>query len=134
MRKLLTLASLALFIFSVRVFAQHFWRGELMPPPRVEKQWGHAKFDSLKFKIGDTAVRASMAFDLINSKSYVGKSRLTVIKELGPSDGYYFSGLIPAYLINNPPKKGDDVWQIVFLLNKNGVVSKVVVHKNCCDK
>jgi hypothetical protein len=124
---------IAILLFS-RAFAQHFWRGELMQLPKIEKTWGESKFDEKKFKDGDISVRAKMAYDLIKSKTYVGKSRLDVVKNLGPSDGYYFSGMIPAYIINDPPKKGDDVWQIVFLIDKNGIVTDVAVHKNCCDK
>jgi hypothetical protein len=53
---------------------------------------------------------------------------------LGDFNGYYFSDVYPTYLINEPQKKGDDVWQLVFLLDKNRLISSVIVHKNCCYK
>jgi hypothetical protein len=101
---------------------------------RVEKKWGQSNFSAEKFKAGDKQVRASMAFSLIKQKKYIGKSILDIRAELGDFDGYYFSDVYPTYLINEPQKKGEDVWQLVFLLDKNKLVSSVIVHKNCCYK
>ena len=133
MKKYIIFLVLTCAVFSHSAFAVHFWRGKIMGVEQVKSNWGNVKFNKEKFKAGDVNMRSSMAYDLISSKVYVGKSRLEVAKDLGPGDGYYFSGMIPAYIINDPPK-GSDVWQIVFLLDKNGIVDEVAVHKNCCDK
>ena len=134
MKKLIVLFLFASSIFSGVALAQHFWRGALMPSDQIKQRWGTTKFDKTLFKNGSVAARAKMSYDLIQSKIYVGKSRIEVINDLGPSDGYYFSGMIPAYLLNNPTTVGADLWQLAFLLNSEGSVTEVVVHKNCCDK
>ena len=133
MKKLLIAFSFFTFIANV-VLANHFWRGELMTTSEVKSRWGATEFDSNKFKVGKPETRAKMAFGLIQSKKYIGKTRAQVIGDLGPADGYYFSELIPAYIIQNEKKKGDEVWQIIFLLDKERHVTEVAVHKNCCDK
>lgn len=115
-------------------FAQHFWRGELMPLKKVEEKWGQAEFFAEKFKLASPVEKAKMAYSLIKNKKYIGKSVLEIRQELGDPDGYYFSDIYPAYIITDSPNKGDDVWQIVFLLDKNKKISEVVVHKNCCAK
>ena len=73
-----------------------------------------------------------MAYSLIKSEKYLGKSVSEIRQELGDPDGYYFSDTYPAYIITDAVNKGVDVWQIVFLIDKNRKISEVVVHKNCC--
>ena len=131
--KHLLYAIFILVFFSIG-YAQHFWRGEEMSLTRIEKKWGESDFSAEKFKNGDKQARANMAYSLIKQKKYIGKSILDIRAELGDFDGYYFSDAYPTYLINEPIKKGDDVWQLVFLLDKNKLVSSVIVHKNCCYK
>lgn len=128
------LYTLIVLIFISVGYAQHFWRGEEMSLSRIEKKWGQGNFSAEKFKIGDKQARANMAYSLIKHKKYIGKNILEIREDLGDFDGYYFSDVYPAYLINEPVTKGDDVWQIVFLLDKNKLVSSVIVHKNCCYK
>ena len=104
-----------------------------MPLQKVKQTWGGADFSAEKFKTALPSEKAKMAYSLINNKKYIGKSVLEIREELGDPDGYYFSDLYPAYKITDPPlQKGDDVWQIVFLIDKNKKISEVVVHKNCC--
>jgi len=134
MKKLIVLLLFIGSMFSAAALAQHFWRGELMPIDQIKKMWGTTKFDKSFFKNGSIPDRAKMSYDLIQSKIYVGKSRIEVINDLGPSDGYYFSGMVPAYLLNDPKTVGSDLWQLAFLLNSEGLIVEVVVHKNCCDK
>ena len=134
MKKLIVMLLFMGSNFSGLALAQHFWRGALMPTDQIKKMWGTTKFDKVLFRNGSVADRAKMSYDIIQSKVYVGKPRATVINDLGPSDGYYFSGMTPAYLLNNPPTVGADLWQLVFLLSSDGLVVEVVVHKNCCDK
>lgn len=114
------------------VFAQHFWRGELMSLKKVEKKWGQSEFSAERFKTAPPSEKAKMAYSLIKSKKYIAKSVIDIRQDLGDPDGYYFSDIYPAYIITDSQKKGDDVWQIVFLLDKNRTISEVVVHKNCC--
>ena len=66
--------------------------------------------------------------------NFIGKSAEEVRKELGEFTGNFFSDSIPAYLIEEGWKKGKDTWQLVFLLNENGKVNEVKIHKNCCGR
>jgi len=75
-----------------------------------------------------------MAYSLTQKNPYIGKPITAVRDSLGGPDGYYFSDIYPAYIINEPKNKGDDVWQIVFLIDKTRNISEVIVHKNCCNR
>ncbi len=103
-----------------------------MSKAKVGQRWGRVDFSKDKFKSGDYKVRASMAFSMLNQeKSFTGKTIPTIREELGDPDGFYFTDMYPAYLID---LKEDDSWQIVFLLDRNYKVSELILHKNCCDK
>lgn len=124
---------------SFYVMAKHFWRGEVMSQKKVCQRWGHKKFDVLKFKNAksdkDESVRAEMACSLLKSqKKFIGKPSYEIQKILGESTGYYFSDYYPSYMIDSAQKKGQDSWQIVFLIDRKRYISEVVVHKNCCDR
>lgn len=72
-----------------------------------------------------------MAYSILrNEKKYIGKSVIDIHKEFGQPDGFYFSDIIPAYLIQIAKTKNEEAWQIVFLLDHNRKVTKVIVHKN----
>jgi hypothetical protein len=115
--------------------ARTLWRGEIMKPDLVEKHWGHDSFQPEKFKNATPQTRAKMAFDLMRQqKRYVGKSPTEIRNELGDWDGYYFTGIFPAYLIEIAPTHDQDSWQIVFFLDRNKKVEEIAVHKNCCDR
>lgn len=115
--------------------ARTLWRGALMKPALVEKHWGHDPFLPEKFKNGTPQIRAKMAFDLLKQqKRYVGKSATEIRNELGDWDGYYFTDIFPAYLIEIAPTHDKDSWQIVFFLDRSKKVEEVAVHKNCCDR
>lgn len=105
-----------------------------MSPSNVEKTWGNASFDAKKFREGDIKTRAQMAKSLLTSKKYLGKTTAEVRAELGNWDGYYFTDMFPAYLIQEGDGKNRDSWQIVFLLDRKYRVAELIVHKNCCDK
>ena len=118
------------------VSARHFWFGELMSVKRVCKKWGREALDIGRFKTAgeDESARAGMTCSLIRSKTrYIGKKGWEIRKIFGDYSGYYFSDMFPTYLIERAKREGQDSWQIVFLLNKAGEVSDIVVHKNCCD-
>jgi hypothetical protein len=127
------LGSVGVLAFGSVVVGQHFWRGEVMSVSKVEKKWGSSPFDADKFRTGSMDVKAKMAASLIKGKKYIGKSVLDIRSELGDPDGYYFSDVYPAYIIEEGQTRDQDTWQIVFLLDKSRRITDVIVHKNCCD-
>jgi hypothetical protein len=135
MKKVLMITISIMTFSSVSLaIAKHFWRGEIMPRDKVCKTWVGAPFDSKKFKNGDEAAKASMACSLLKRQNeFIGKDRSEIREDLGDFDGFYFSDMFPAYMIQSGNSKDQDSWQIVFLLDNNEKVSEVVVHKNCCD-
>ena len=113
----------------------HFWYGDLMSLKKVCKKWGEKPLDIQQFKLAHhkEAVRAGMACSLLkNQKKHIGMYRGEVRKVFGNYTGHYFSDMFPTYIIETATKKGEDTWQIVFLLNRKGNISKIIVHKNCC--
>lgn len=113
-----------------------FWRGETLADSKVCERWGDTPFDAKKFKDSESEqIRAKMACSLLkNQKTFIGKDRSDIRKELGDFDGFYFSDMFPAYMIHSATTRTEDSWQIVFLIDRKEAVSKVVVHKNCCDR
>lgn len=45
-----------------------------MSPKKVEKTWGNADFSAEKFKAATPSEKAKMAYSLMQSKKYIGKS------------------------------------------------------------
>ena len=121
------------------VQAKHFWRGELMNIKKVCKKWGKAPLNVSKFKAvegneDEEAIRAKMTCSLLkNQKQYIGKDTLNIKKLFGNYTGHYFSEMYPTYIIETAKTKEQNTWQIVFFINRQRKVSKIVVHKNCCD-
>jgi hypothetical protein len=109
------------------------WGGKTLPEVAVAKKWGRGEFDESRFRDGNVETRASMAYSIISRNPLKGKTAKQIREHLGEPDGHYFSERAPAYLISLPEKPGDDVWQIVFLTDRDMKVTKVVVHKNCCE-
>lgn len=136
MMKILMTSFALVASFTVAMAASsHYARDEFMSVADAEKKWGKATFDVEKFKKGNESVRASMAVSLVTSKRFVGKSLKSVEAELGPGNGYYVNDGIPAYIITpeQPKGKRGDVWQIVFLPDKDWKkIDDVKIHKNCC--
>lgn len=109
------------------------WHGETMTAAQAEKKWGKIDFETEKFKSGDEHQRALMAASLLKKKKeFLGKDRSDLRKELGDFDGFYFSDMYPTYMIETGKNSGDDSWQLVFLINRSGAISDIIVHKNCC--
>ena len=74
-----------------------------------------------------------MACSLLKTQDdYVGMHRLEIRPLFGNFTGYYITEFIPTYLIETAKTMAEDSWQIVFLIDGNGTVSEIVVHKNCC--
>ncbi len=116
------------------IAGHHFWQGKTLPLDAVAAKWGKEKLDPQKFKTGPEAERAKMAYSLLKSKSaYVGKHILAIRDQFGAPDGFYFSDVFPAYLIQTANNPGEEAWQIVFLVDTARNVTDVIVHKNCCD-
>jgi len=87
-----------------------------------------------KFKTGDEKVRASMAYSILkNQKALRGKFVVDLRNDFGRPDGFYFSDVFPAYMIQRGHGDQDESWQLVFLPNKERKVEDIIVHKNCCD-
>ena len=132
------LGTIAIICFSSCVQAKHFWRGDLMSIKKVCKKWGKAPLDVSKFKFAkgnkdEEAIRAKMTCSLLkNQKQYIGKSTLEIRKLFGNYTGHYFSEMYPAYIIETAKTKEENTWQIVFFINRQRKISKIVVHKNCC--
>lgn len=127
--------SVLIFTIALTVFAaDHFWNGKTMSMEEVGKRWGKAELNIEAFNKGDERIRASMAYSLLAKQAqYKGKFVLDIRKEFGSPDGFYFSDVFPAYLIQRAQSKADEAWQIVFLLDKDRKVKKIIVHKNCCE-
>ena len=104
---------------------------------KVCKRWGEEPFNEAKFKSATgnegEPIRAKMTCSLLkNQKKYIGINSLEIKKRLGDYSGYFFSESFPTYIINKATKKDRNVWQILFFIDGEHKVSKIVVHKNCC--
>ena len=99
----------------------------------AKHKWGARPFTAKAFKEGSTRQRAEMAVKLIERKHFVGKTRGQVQDELGPFSGRFWSHTVPTYMIEEGWTKGVNSWQLVFLLDDDGKVSEVRIHKNCCS-
>ncbi len=101
----------------------------------VCRRWGEQPLDIAAFRAAeeDEATRAAMACWLLKTQDdYVGMHRLEVRPLFGNPTGYYITEFIPTYLIETAKTMSEDSWQIVFLTDRDGKVSEIVVHKNCC--
>lgn len=126
----ITLISVFIFIGTASI-AKHFWKGSTLTLQQVEKRWGAEKFDLEKFKKSTPNERSKMVADLLkNQKMFIGKDVSEIRAMLGGFEGHYFSDSIPTYLVFDQPK---DVWQVVFLHDKQFKINEILVHKNCCE-
>lgn len=105
-----------------------------MSPSAALKKFGSEKFTIEKFRSSSSAERGKMVVSLIESRRYIGKSPEQVRKDLGRFDGYLWNDSIPAYFLNEGWKTKTDTWQVVFLLNRKGLVEELRIHRNCCSK
>ena len=102
---------------------------------KVCSRWGEAPLDVEKFRASgeNRSVRAKMACSLLkNQNQYIGTDSQKIREIFGPQSGYFFSESFPTYLINRATEKDRNVWQILFFVDEEHKVSKIVVHKNCC--
>lgn len=131
--KLTVLISIFLLTISLVYASTHPWLGKTLDSNQVRQRWGHSSFDPQKFKDSDLHQRAQMAYSLMTSKAFLGMTPSQVREKLGDFDGHYFSESYPTYLIQRAQKKGEESWQIVFLIDQNRKTKDIIVHKNCCD-
>jgi len=124
---------MASFVSAAVIYAQIFPKGIFLSVKEVEKRWGAKPFNSETFKKGNSTIRSSMAASILKEKSFIGKTNTEIWKLLGRHDGYYFSDLIPVYVIEDNSMKGGDVWQIVFFIDRNDRVKFIKVHKNSSE-
>jgi hypothetical protein len=103
-----------------------------MPLQTAKQRWKEKPFNASKFKTGNPKERASMAAAIITSKKLLGKTPEEVRTLLGGFSGFFWSDYIPAYLIEEGWTQKKDTWQLVFLLDDQGRVNDVRIHKNCC--
>ena len=54
------------------------------------------------------------------------------MKLFGNPTRFYITEFVPAYLIEVAKTRAHDSWQILFRIDLDRKVTKVVVHKNCC--
>ena len=123
-----------LTVFPVQAYRQS---KELMSREKVCQRWGEHPLDIERFKYAENneTLRAKMACSLLNpenQKIYAGKSAIQIRNIFGFPDGYYMNEAFAAYLIETADQRGQDSWQILFLLDSDRKVSEIVVHKNCC--
>ncbi len=101
----------------------------------VCRRWGERPLDIAAFRSAeeDESTRAAVACSLLKTQDdYVRMNHLEIGPLLGNPTGYYHTELQPTYLIEVAKTRAQNTWQIVFLIDRSGKVSEVVVHKNCC--
>jgi len=131
--KILFFIFVASFSVAAWVYASHPWLGKTLTANQVKQRWGSESFNEAKFKQANLNHRAKMAYSLLTSKKFQGLGAAEIREQLGDFDGHYFSESYPTYLIQIAERKGDESWQIVFLIDNDRKTKDVIVHKNCCD-
>lgn len=97
----------------------------------AEFLWGSKKFNETEFHNGSSAVRASMAADLIRSKKFIGERCTTIPEILGEETGdYYHSDSNSTYKLS---EKQSANWILTFTCGESGKVEKVFIRKSCCS-
>ena len=140
--KILILAVISILLVLL-IFYETWWTfrlgdrwTEFMDTNEVCQRWGERPLDVPAFKaaVHDEKVRGNMACSLLrNQKDYIGKDPGEIRNSFGFPDGYYVSDYYDAYIIESAETIEQDSWQILFLVNRTGNVSEIVVHRNCCD-
>ena len=132
MKKLLIFTVLILTLAGYGCWAKYH-ADEFMSAQQAEKKWGFKALDKKAFKADSIDIKAPMAVDIIKNKKYVGTDMLTVRKELGDPDSYFFSDTIYAYKIMTFPGENKENWHLVFIPDaKLEKVKDVKIHKKCC--
>ena len=93
-----------------------------------KKRFGSKKLNTKNFKNGSEQDRAKMAYDLINSKKYIGMHRSDIQKELGEPTGYFRSETFLTYLVYVRREGPLEALQILFVPDRKGVIKQVLIH------
>lgn len=120
-----------LFVGAATVYAITSFTEKKLSAKEATQRWGYLKFEAKKFKSGDYIIKSKMASDLLVNNPYLGKTVSQVWNDLGVHDGHYKNDVVPAYILNDDD---NDVWQLVFIVDQNRVVTHVAIYKNCCEK
>lgn len=134
MKKYLFIAILSFIIFSVLLAANFYnliYRGTFLNEKDTRAKFGNLTFTIPKWKKADVPTRAKMAASLLkNKKLFIGKKYHEIWDQLGQSDSYYHSDMLPAYtILENAPEGKSERWHVVFLLNKDNKILDVRVHR-----
>ena len=93
--------------------------------------WPQKKFDREVFRAGTTRDRASMAVDLVESKTFIGLPISNVRDILGdPTGDYYHQDTNYTYRLTD---KGRSDWILTFVSDDEGKVRRVFIRKDCCS-
>lgn len=134
MKKGLLVIFISLIFLGVWAVTKSHVRGEVMSENQVCEKWGNAKLDIAEFKKSEES-RSKMACSLMKGqKQFYGKNAIEIRSLLGDFTGHYFSESYPTYLVQIAKIKGEDSWQLLFLIDSDRNVKQVVMHKNCCYK
>jgi len=91
-------------------------------------------FVAKKFKNSQEKTKQSMAVDVVKRRLFVGTEMLSVRKNIGTPDSYFFSDTIYAYKITEPAENKES-WQLIFIPDeKLEKVKEVKIRKKCCYK
>jgi hypothetical protein len=132
--RLIAFLSVLLFGTLALAWAKTVVRGETLSGDAAQSRWGNDVFQVKKFREGAIDSRAAMAASLIAGKAqFIGLDRAEIRKRLGDYSGHYISGMYPTYLIQETSESSTEAWQLVFLIDKDGKVRDVIIHKNCCS-
>ena len=135
MKRIIFIGFLSIFVVASVLFAVNykelFHRGKFLDVGEVGNKWGKAQFTKKKWQNASTEERGKMAASLLKQKKkYIGLFNYEITEKLGSSTSHYVSDLIPAYLIEYTGVKGDEVWELVFLIDKHNKVWDVRVHRH----
>lgn len=120
-----------------REFKEFLRSWEFMGVSEVCQRWGDMPLDVAAFRSAedDEPVRAAMTCSLLkNQDDYAGLHVSEIRSLFGDDTGYFWNEVQPTYLIEIAKTKEENTWQIVFLHDRERRVTKIVVHKNCCEK
>ena len=131
--KIILLISFSLIITAclfAKDYTKMFYRGTFLSQKEAEKKWGTKELDINSWKNGTIQDRAAMTASLLkNKKKYIRKPNTEIVTLFGKPDSYYISDLIPAYVVQEYKKEGDEGWELVFLIDRNDKIIDIKAHR-----
>ena len=93
--------------------------------------WKSNPLNKSEFRSGSIQKRSTMAYDIIQSKQFIGKNCLSIRSDLGDSTGdYYISDVNTTYLLT---EKASANWILTFICGDNQKIESVIIRKSCCS-